>query len=488
MRTRLVAGCGSIGTALLADLTERRGDRLVVLTDEGVEKIQERYPSLEIVTADPTDPDVLRSVGTVDTVVVASDDPERNVDAAAAARESFPDVFILAYPGRNADDETVGTLQTLADRLLDPADIVGSYLAERVETGGTSLHKLRSVLASIDGPLAVVMHDNPDPDAIASAVAFERIADRLGCAAQACYFGSINHQENRAMVNLLEYDLRQLEPDADLSEFGGFALVDHARPGVNDCLPETTPIDVVIDHHPPRAPVTARYTDLRSDAGATSTLLVEYYRHLGADIAIDIATGLLFGIRVDTDEFSREVSVSDFEAGAYLLENADLGLLERVENPNMSSDTLETIAEAITSRRQHGTILFSGVGGINDRDTLAQAADRLLHLEGVTTTLVYGITNGTVYISARSRGTDLDLGEALRAAFDPIGSAGGHVDMAGAQIELGVLETIDDDDQTLRSMLDDLVTEQFLEVLDIHSSHLSESSFGIDDEPVDLLD
>jgi len=150
-----------------------------------------------------------------------------------------------------------------------------------------------------------------------------------------------------------------------------------------------------------------------------------------------VATALLYGIRVDTKDFAREITIDDFEAGAWLLPQADTDVLERIETPSMSADTLDTIAAAIRNRELDGSMLASCVGAIADRDTLAQAADRLLAMRGVTVTFVYGFTEGTIYVSARSRGKDIDLGAVLREAFGDQGSAGGHADMAGAQLPWG---------------------------------------------------
>jgi hypothetical protein len=201
-------------------------------------------------------------------------------------------------------------------------------------------------------------------------------------------------------------------------------------------LPEDTAVDIVVDHHPPKAPIEASFVDIRSNVGATSTLLVEYLEAFGISLDEAVATGLLFGIRIDTKDFTREVSVADFEAAAYVLPAANIGTLERIESPSVSGETFETIARAIQNREQRGSILTSCVGQLTDRDSLAQAADRLLTLEDVQATVVYGVTDGVIYISGRARGIDLDLGETLREAFDQIGSAGGHADMAGAQIQL----------------------------------------------------
>ena len=358
-----------------------------------------------------------------------------------------------------------GTLAAAADSVVDAEAVATDWLDERVGDAGLRTRKLTAALRAIDGPLAIVAHDNPDPDAIASAVALARVAETAGVDADVCYFGDITHQENRAFVNLLAFDLLELEPGADLAEYDGVALVDHSRPGVNDGLAEDTAVDIVIDHHPPRYPVEAKFVDLRSEVGATSTLLVDYLRKLDITPSREVATGLLFGIRVDTDEYTREVSVADFEATAYLVPHADAGTLDRIESPSMSADTLDTIARAISDRERHGSALLSGVGELTDRDALAQAADRLLDLEDVTTTLVYGIRDGTIYVSARARGTDLDLGETLRDAFGQIGSAGGHADMAGAQISLGLLDAIEADDESLSEILDAIVTDRFLDAM-----------------------
>ena len=243
----------------------------------------------------------------------------------------------------------------------------------------------------------------------------------------------------------------------------GIALVDHSRPGVNDGLAPDTPVDIVVDHHPPRMPVEARFVDLRSEVGATSTLMVDYLRWLAMTPDRATATGLLFGIRVDTDEFTREVSPQDFEAAAHLVPHADFGALERIDSPSVSPDTIETIGRAIRNRERHGPALISGVGELASRDALAQAADQLLDLEDVTTTFVHGIADGTVYVSARSRGSDVDLGETLRDAFGQIGSAGGHADMAGAQLSLGMLGEVEGQDESLADIVDEIVTERFLE-------------------------
>ena len=463
MLDRLVLGSGSIGQSLVESLRDQSGSLVVRTADESrAQALIDEGVAAE--AADPTDETTIRAVTPVDTIVVADSDPETNVAAARAARRVAPDALLVAYAGVDENGQAE-RLRQLADRVIDPTRTVLDDIMARAGDSGHQKRQLSRVLRGIDR-LAVVAHDNPDPDAIASAVALGRLAETRGCDVDICYYGDITHQENRAFVNLLEFGLRNLDADDSLEEFDGFALVDHSRPGVNDQLPGDLPIDIVIDHHPPRAPVEARFVDLQSNVGATSTLLVDYLDFFGIELTEDVATGLLFGIRIDTKEFTREAVEADFEAAARLLPAADLGTLERIESPSISPETFDTIAGAIGNRRQEGSVLLSCVGRLSNRDALAQAADRLLTMEDVSTTVVYGIQEGTIFVSARTQGTDIDLGEVLRDAFGRIGSAGGHADMAGAQITLGVLEAVEEREESLQEIVEAVVSDRFLEALD----------------------
>jgi len=472
MTSRLVLGAGPLVRSLLDELADERGElRVLTANEHRVDTL--RTGGMSVEHADPADRTTLSDLDFApETILVGTDDGERNATIAQTARSVYPDAMLVVYSGSDPRPEVTETLELVADRVVDPGAAVTEHLLERVGEGGVRIRQLQRVLRDIGGRLAIVMHDNPDPDAIASGVALAKLAAGVGCDPELCYYGDITHQENRAFVNLLEFDLVNLDAETDLSAFDGFALVDHSRPGVNDQLPEDTPIDIVVDHHPPRAPVEARFVDLRSDVGATSTLLVDYLRRLDSLLNEAVATGLLFGISVDTQEFRREVSPDDFEAAAYLLPHANLDLLGRIEDPSMSGETLDTIGRAIRNRRQEGSVLLTCVGELQDRDALAQAADRLLDLQGINSTLVYGVKGGTIYASARARGTDVDLGEVLREAFGQIGSAGGHADMAGAQITLGVLDSIEDRDESLHEVVRAVVDDRFLDALQSRPDHL----------------
>lgn len=525
MTERLVLGSGSALPSIVADL---EGDVLIGVPDDKQAQTL-RETGLAVESFDPTDQQVLANID-ADVVFVIEDTWIGAIAIAKAVRAALPHAYLLAYVGSEggrppgltlssdrdvdrgiADSESIvdadgrsdtfedpaadtptkaepedttlsdrARLESLVDILIDRGQLIADRILETVDDPrGQSLWR---VLRDID-TLAVVTHDNPDPDAIASGIALAELARGAGAEAEVCYYGEITHQENRAFVNVLDLELRQLDAGADLSGFDGFALVDHARPGVNNGLAPSTPIDIVIDHHPPRGPIDGRFVDLRADIGATSTLLVDYFRGFDRPISPTIGTALLFGIHVDTHAFTRGVSQHDFAAAASLVRAADLDSLAKIEAPSMDHRTLDGIARAIDNRRIEDELLFSCLGEIAGRDVLSQAADKLLRLEGISTVVVSGLYDGQVHVSARSRDSEIDIGETLRDAFDQIGSAGGHADMAGAQLDLGVLEAVEEN-ESLPDIIGLMIADRVLETLDMGGRQTSVMGFT----PDQLLD
>ena len=119
--------------------------------------------------------------------------------------------------------------------------------------------------------------------------------------------------------------------------------------------------------------------------------MTRYMRQLEIVPDPSLATALRYGIRVDTGGFTRNTSTEDLEASAYLSPLVDVGLLKQIENPPMITETLDIIGKAIQNREVRGSYLLSFVEYITDRDSLPQAAELMLQLEGVSTVLVFGI-------------------------------------------------------------------------------------------------
>jgi len=317
--------------------------------------------------------------------------------------------------------------------------------------------------------LTIVCHNNPDPDCLASALALGRIAERAGIdERRIVYSGTISHQENRAFVNLLDLDLQPFDPSTVAGRPADelVAFVDHSTPGANNEVPEGTRVDVVIDHHP-ADDVEARFVDHRESAGATATMLAEYVQALDVEVDETLATALLFAIRRETLGFLRGVTRAEYEAAADLHDVADTQLLRTLSSPSVTGATIDAIADAIENRMVRGSVLISHVGRTRERDALPQAADYLVTLEGVSTVVVFGIVDDDIHISARSTDSRYDMGNVLETAFEDVGSAGGHQDMAGGRIPLGIFADFADDDERMVDIVEEAVTARLVAVFNL---------------------
>lgn len=467
----LLLGCGDVGFAVASELKARDAE-LVVLerSDEKVKQL--RGMGYNVVAGDFSSPRVLKQAGIERAEVILILTPsfqtlkralgainqlklELRIDPVVVARVSdraeIPEVKGLGAT------EAIPSSEILADFTLQKFSELKAMVKEK---------RLRALLGELKGRMAIVLQTNPDPDGIASGLALKIYARAFGIDADIIYDGQIGHQQNRALVNLLNIELKHVERDkVKFEDYESFALVDVAT-HANCALPKEVEPTIVIDHHSvPSGEVKARYQDITT-VGATATLLANYLKYAGIELDEPIATALAFGILTDTMSLTRGVAELDFRTFEHLLPLVDKELLGKLQAPAISPDTLDVLARAIKSSRLKGGYLITNVGWIKDRDAIPQAADFLLNREGVMTVLVYGIGEGAIYVSARTTDIRLHLGQALKTAFGKIGSAGGHSRMAGATIPLKAFGRVTDR-KALRAAVDRAVGRRFLEVVGV---------------------
>ncbi|WP_416838938.1 DHH family phosphoesterase [Haloferax sp. DFSO52] len=297
--------------------------------------------------------------------------------------------------------------------------------------------------------VAVLMHPNPDPDAMAAAIGVACLAEQVGTTPTIQFAGQIRHQENRAFRTVLDLDLDAIDHVSDLAA-EAVVLVDHNSPrgfaGAEGVLPYA-----VIDHHPGDGTGEA-FTDVRTDYGACSSIVAEYFRDVGAKpvppdmhasevnstytVPSQVATGLVYGILTDTKNLTAGCSSADFDAAGYLFPGVNEDHLDRIANPEVSREVLEAKARAIAGRDVRGPFAVADIGSLSNVDAIPQAADELIQLEGVTAAVVCGERDGNVYLSGRSRDDRVHMGRTLEAALTDYrgASAGGHARMGGGQI------------------------------------------------------
>ena len=133
-------------------------------------------------------------------------------------------------------------------------------------------------------------------------------------------------------------------------------------------------------------------------------------------------------------------------------------MLKKLSSPSISGATLDAIATAIDNRTTKGSVLISHVGRTTERDAIPQAADYLATLEGVETIIIFGIVNEAIHLSARSPDPRIHVGNVLKAAFEDVGSAGGHHDMAGGEIPLVIFAEYTTYDEQLLGIVEQVIT------------------------------
>ncbi|MCB0196287.1 MAG: DHH family phosphoesterase [Anaerolineae bacterium] len=285
--------------------------------------------------------------------------------------------------------------------------------------------------------ITILPHNNPDPDAIASAVALRYLlTQKSAIKSVIVYRGIIGRAENKALVRYLNFPLYRLAR-AQVEPCAPFALVD-TQPGTgNNALPANAEIAIVIDHHPNRVNGTpVDFVDVRPDVGAASSIMTEYLRQADVDVPSLIATALFYGIKTDTMGLGRGTSTLDMEAICYLLPKIDLEALLKIERAQVPVSYFKNLTEALNAARIYNDIVISYLGVMQYPDLTAETADFLLRMKGVQWVVCMGTHKERFIISVRTQNT-IGAGQFIQTIVGEQGVAGGHGSMAGGQVILG---------------------------------------------------
>ena len=288
------------------------------------------------------------------------------------------------------------------------------------------------------GEVLILPHNDPDPDAIASAVALKHLLEaRLAARVHIAYHGIIGRAENRALVRYLGSPLRRVT-STDLESGAVIALVD-TQPGAgNNPLPPELIPRIVVDHHPLLEPTaSAAFADVRPDLGATSTILVEYLNAAGVDVSAQLATALFYGIKSDTFGLARSAGPEDAAAYFDLQPLLDVEGLIGIEHAQVPADYFRHLCAALTGARVYDGIVIASIGPMAYPDLAAEIADILLRLEKTRWVVCMGLHSETLIISVRCRLRSGNAGHMVQAVVGSQGIAGGHDSMAAGHVALG---------------------------------------------------
>jgi nanoRNase/pAp phosphatase (c-di-AMP/oligoRNAs hydrolase) len=294
------------------------------------------------------------------------------------------------------------------------------------------VERIRSLFG--DGKkIHILLQHDPDPDAIGSALALRELLGRNRATTPIVTFGEITRPENLTMIRLLDIQIDRITEE-DLHKDGArLALVDVQPPYFSQPLGR---VDLVVDHHPRRTSFKARFADLRTAYGSTSTIFTEYLRAAGMEPSQRLATALVYGIKTDTLFLERGSNLADLSAFNFLYPLANKAMITRIERPALPREDLEAMGRALSHLQVDNGVAVIHMGEINREDVIPQMAEFCLQIEGVDWSIVSGLVHDRVVISVRNVGYVKSAGDIMKRLYDDIGSAGGHRAMAKAVVPL----------------------------------------------------
>ena len=283
-------------------------------------------------------------------------------------------------------------------------------------------------------------HKNADLDSVGAACGIVCICRKLGKKPLIV----IDREQNASKILLQKLDK---QPEYRASFISGqdallmadakslLIVVDTNRPDQLECKPllECVRRVCVIDHHRRAADyidaVLNMHDPFASSASELVTELLEYAVEPSELLAVE-SQALLSGIVLDTKNFGVRTSSRTFEAAAFLrrlgADTVDVKLILQ----NDRESTFERYSIIQKARTYRSDIAIAALNEPVSRIVAAQAADELLTIAGITTSVVMypDPVQEQVIISARSFGdTNVQM------ILEPLGG-GGNAAIAGAQV------------------------------------------------------
>jgi nanoRNase/pAp phosphatase (c-di-AMP/oligoRNAs hydrolase) len=289
------------------------------------------------------------------------------------------------------------------------------------------------------GPVLILTHDNPDPDALASGKALATmLREAWDIRSRLVYSGLVAWAENRVMLNHLTPEWEHADALPGLEQYSALALVDSQPTAGNNRLPASHPPHIVLDHHHPlrEALATVPYADVRPEIGATVSLVYLYLEAAGVEPDPLLATAMFYGLKVDTLGLSRGASPTDEAVYVKLLSWVDRRKLVQVEQARLPRVYFGAFCHGLEVARLHGQAIVAYLGPVHRPDLPAEIADLLIRLEGARAALCLGRYRDTLHLSLRTVPLGQDAGLLIQEIVVPPGKAGGHGTMAGGQVTL----------------------------------------------------
>ncbi len=329
-------------------------------------------------------------------------------------------------------------------------------------------HALKEII-SVKDEVYVMGHRMGDVDSFGASVGIYRIARELDKKAHIVLNDVTSTMQ--PMVELFQksedYAPDMIIANAQALEMVGnnavLVVVDVNKPSITECpeLLKRCKSIVVLDHHRQGNEIIENATLSYIEAYASSAceMVSEILQYISDNLKLrsEEADCMYSGIMIDTNNFMTKTGVRTFEAAAYLRRNgADVTRVRKLFRDDAAEykAKADAVSQAEIYRQAYAISVCTGEGVASPTVVGAQAANELLNIKGIKASFILTAYNGVIYISARS------IDEVnVQVIMERMGG-GGHLNVAGAQIENG---SIEEGIASIKRTLDTMIAEGELE-------------------------
>ena len=305
----------------------------------------------------------------------------------------------------------------------------------------------------------IFIHDNPDPDCIASAQALKvLLKDKFQISSSILYGGIVGRAENVALLERCNIHIVHVDT-VRLRNIRYCCLLDTQPNGGNNSFPDYLTPTFVIDHHPRKRATKAKLVDIRPLYGATCTILTEYLMAADVKITSILATSIIYAILSETEFLGRDTTDKDIKIYTSLLPIINHRKLSKIIHPPLRREYFVDLHRAIENTFYYKNVVGTYIMDASYPDIVAQVADLILKSKGRTWAICMGIYDGALYVSIRTTNIRGRCGVVMRRLIGKQGTAGGHEMIAGGKIPLDGKDEAD-----IKNLIDGVIAE-FIKIL-----------------------
>ncbi|HEX8524355.1 MAG TPA: DHH family phosphoesterase [Tepidisphaeraceae bacterium] len=312
--------------------------------------------------------------------------------------------------------------------------------AARSSRGRPRARQLLRLLADKKNIL-ITTHDHPDPDAMASCLALCTLITKAipSATVKVALKGRVGGGLNEIFAKLINLDAIPWD-ESTLTSYDALVLVDTQPAFGNSPLPASVSPTVVIDHHRSRGrKPRCTFCDVRSDVGATGTIIFSYFMELEQPISPDLAATMLYAIESDLAGAAGQPGELDNIALSSLTLLADTRKLYKMRYVDLPQSVYMAFANGVNNAMYYDNAVMSHLETIISHEQPAYVCDFLVRFDPVQYALVTAIYEGKLVLSLRvtpAGANRITAAELMKRLVKGLGEGGGHRTKAGGMIPL----------------------------------------------------